>query len=101
MFNRASAAVGCANTVSISFSLSASCSALAFARGRRLRSRQLRLVHNADANTDMKNLNRRTFTCGERGHVEGRDRNAARNVYRYDEERRNRVCEDTTCGADR
>jgi transposase len=48
--------------------------------------------------TDMKNLNRRTFTCAACGHVEGRDRNAARNVYWYGEERRNRVCEDTTRG---
>jgi transposase len=32
-------------------------------------------------NTDMKNLNRRTFTCAECGHVEGRDRNAARGGY--------------------
>jgi hypothetical protein len=49
-------------------------------------------------NTDMKNLNRRTFTCAEFRHVEGRDRNAARNVYRYGEERRSRICEDTTRG---
>jgi transposase len=46
----------------------------------------------------MKNLNRRTFTCAECGQVEGRDRNAARNVYWYGEERRNRVCEDTARG---
>jgi hypothetical protein len=37
-------------------------------------------------------------TCAECGQVEGRYRNAARNIYWYGEERRNLVREDTTRG---
>jgi transposase len=46
----------------------------------------------------MKNLNWRVSVCAECGHTEGRDGNASRNVYRYGEERRNRVGNGPTCG---
>ena len=37
-------------------------------------------------NPAMKDLSRRTFECAACGHTEGRDRNAARNIYHYGEE---------------
>jgi hypothetical protein len=58
-------------------------------------SRPLGLVLNEDESRPRhEELNRRSFTCAECGHVEGRDRKAARNVYWHGEERRNHVCED-------
>jgi putative transposase len=47
-------------------------------------------------NPAMRNLQRRTFTCPDCGHREGRDRNAARNIFGYGQEGRNRVSDDAT-----
>lgn len=49
-------------------------------------------------NPAMKTLRRRMFQCAACGHTEGRDRNAARNIYRYSEERRNRATPGPTRG---
>lgn len=46
----------------------------------------------------MKSLRRRQFACQHCGHTEGRDRNAARNIYWYGQEGRNRVRLDATGG---
>ena len=44
----------------------------------------------------MANTSRRTFRCDNCGHREGRDRNAARNLFAYGEERRKRAGDSTT-----
>lgn len=49
-------------------------------------------------NPAMRDLKRRVFICPECGFIEGRDRNAARNIYWYGEERRNRAREGATDG---
>lgn len=49
-------------------------------------------------NVAMRDLSRRVFICPTCGFVEGRDRNAARNIYWYGQEGRNRAREGATDG---
>ena len=49
-------------------------------------------------NPAMRDLKRRVFVCPDCGHVEGRDRNAARNVYGYRQEGGNRASDGATGG---
>ncbi len=46
----------------------------------------------------MKNLSKRIFECEKCGWTEGRDRNAARNIYWYGQEGRNRAGDSPTRG---
>jgi putative transposase len=49
-------------------------------------------------NPAMRDLKRRVLVCPDCGHVEGRDRNAARNVFWYGQEGRNRASNGATGG---